>query len=189
MRIGIDIDDTICDSWLTIAPIMCKDFNLDYNEIIKSKKTYKEIIKITETQYREYSKKYRTILKNPKLKENVKETLEELAKDNKIIFITARPDYSFDNAYEFTKEFLDKNNIHYDKIITNAEEKKQICKQESIDIFIDDNKTNCEKVSELKIKVLMFENYFNEDETKFKKIKNWKEILKEVNNARKITNL
>ena len=34
----------------------------------------------------------------------------------------------------------------------------------------------------------MFENYFNEDETKFKKVKNWKEILKEVNDARKITN-
>ena len=32
----------------------------------------------------------------------------------------------------------------------------------------------------------MFENYFNEDETRFKKVKNWKEILKEVNDARKI---
>ena len=79
-------------------------------------------------------------------------------------------------------------NFHYDKIIANAYDKKQICKEENIDIFIDDSKDNCTNVSELNIKVLMFENYFNEDETKFKKVKNWEEILKEVNDARKITN-
>lgn len=186
MILGIDIDDTICDSWLTIAPTMCKDFNLDYNEIIKSKKIYNEIIGLKEKEYRKYSTVFKKLLKNVKLKENVKEIIDELSINNKIVFITARPDYSFENAYEYTKEFLDKNNIYYDKIIVNAHDKKQICKEENIDIFIDDSKDNCTKVSELNIKVLMFENYFNEDETKFKKVKNWREILKEVNDARKI---
>ena len=142
-------------------------------------------------EYRTYSQKYKILLKNPKLKDNVKEVIDELSKENEIIFITARPDYSFGNAYEFSKKFLDKNKIYYDKIITNAKDKKTICKEEKIDIFIDDGKDNCASVSELNIQVLMFENFFNEDETRFKKVKNWKEIkniIKEENNARKITN-
>lgn len=189
MRIGIDIDDTICDSWLTIAPTMCKDFNLDYNEIIKSKKIYNRITDMTDEQYRAYSKKYKILLKNPKLKENVRKVIEELSKQNEIIFITARPDYSFDNAYEFSKDFLERNGIYYDKIITNAKDKKIICEKEKIDVFIDDGRENCASVSELDIKVLMFENYFNEDETRFRKVKNWEEIkniIKEENNARKV---
>lgn len=186
MILGIDIDDTICDSWLTIAPTMCKDFNLDYNKILQSKKTYRDIAYMTDEQYRDYSKKFKQLLRSVKLKKDVKEIIDELSKENKIIFITARPDYSFDNAYLFTKKFLDENNIYYDKIIVNGENKKQICAKENIDIFIDDSKNNCESVSELGIKVLMYENYFNEDETRFKKVNNWKEILKEVNNARKI---
>ena len=62
MILGIDIDDTICDSWLTIAPTMCKDFNLDYNEIIKNKKIYNEITNMTDRQYRKYSTVFKTLL-------------------------------------------------------------------------------------------------------------------------------
>lgn len=191
MRIGIDIDDTICDSWKAIASTMCKDFNLDYDCVIQSKKTYNHITNISDEEYRAYSKVFKQLLENVDLKKNVRESIKELSNENSIIFITARPDYSFDDAYVFTKNFLDKNNIYYDKIIVNSVDKKQICKEENIDIFIDDSSDNCLSVSELNIKVLMFGNYFNEDEVRFKRVNDWNEILeivKEENDARKITN-
>lgn len=195
MRIGIDIDDTICDSWLQVRETMCKDFNKDINEIIKSKKVYEQITDLTFDEYQKYaSTVFTKLLKDTPLKPNVKKVLDELSKENEIYFITARLDTCYKDAYKFSKEYLDKNKIPYKKIIANAEEKGKICKELGIDIFIDDGRNNCENVSIYGIKAILFENYYNSDETRFKKIKNWNEIINIIKeetckkNYSKITN-
>lgn len=178
MRIGIDIDDTICDSWLQVRETMCKDFKKNINEVIKSKKVYEQITDLSFDEYQKYAGKVFTkLLKDTPLKQNVKKVLDELSKENEIYFITARLDNCYVDAYKFSKEYLDKNEIPYKKIIANADEKDKICKELGIDIFIDDGRNNCEKVSKCGIKTIMFENYFNSDETRFQKIRDWNEML------------
>ena len=38
MNIGIDIDDTICNSWDSLIDQICNDFKLEKRKVIKSKK-------------------------------------------------------------------------------------------------------------------------------------------------------
>ena len=134
------------------------------------------------------------LLKDTPLKPNVKMVLDELSKDNKIYFITARFDSCYLNAYEFSKEYLDRYSIPYTDIIANVEAKGEVCKKLGIDLFIDDGRNNCENVSKYGIDVLLFENYYNCDETRFDKVKNWDEVLSIVKekkckkNCLKITN-
>lgn len=188
MNIGIDIDDTICNSWENVINEMCTDFNLNYDELSKGNKAYNEVIELTPEEYLKYAKeKFSKLLYNPTLKENVKEVIDILKENNKIIFITARSNQCYEDAYKFTKKYLDRNKIYYDKIIVNGKEKGKICKEEKIDIFIDDSIDNCKNVSKYKIKTILFETCYNKDCTDFIKINNWKEILKivkEIKNER-----
>ncbi len=61
--------------------------------------------------------------------------------------------------------WLDKNNIEYDKLIVNAREKGMVCKNENIDLFIDDQLNNCLDVLKEGIKVIRISNEIcsNED--------------------------
>ena len=180
MRIGIDIDDTITDSWPSVMEIMCRDFNRDVNEVISSKLIYEKITGLSFDDYLKYSSHvFPVVLKNAKLKDNVIDVLNKLIVSNEIYFITARLDACYGDAYKFSKDFLDRSGVPYTGIIANTREKGIVCKNLGIDLFIDDSKRNCEDVSSYGIPVIMFGNYFNSDCNKFHKIYNWNELLEE----------
>lgn len=98
---------------------------------------------------------------------------------NKIIIITARDTTFHDDPYMLSKNWLDKNNITYDKIVVNARNKAFALMKEKIDIFIDDSLTNCTASAMLGIRTIRITN-----ETKKKFVndniiyfRNWKEIF------------
>ena len=67
-----------------------------------------------------------------------------------------------------------KNNV-YDKLIVNAREKAPVCKDEKIDLFIDDQLNNCLDIAKIGIKTIRLSN----DKKKYKDIitfENWDEI-------------
>ncbi|MCI8392321.1 MAG: hypothetical protein HFJ23_00125, partial [Clostridia bacterium] len=81
---------------------------------------------------------------------NAKETISKLRKaGHEVYIVTARDSEFHDNPYKLSKEWLDKNNIEYDKLIVNARDKAKICKDEKIDVFIDDKTSNCIDVSNI----------------------------------------
>ena len=55
MRIGIDIDDTICETWEYVKPIYKKHFNLSDEELNKNK--YSRVLKCTIDEYYDFIKK------------------------------------------------------------------------------------------------------------------------------------
>ena len=72
MRIGIDIDDTITDSWPSLIKIMCKDFGKDVNEVINDKLIYEGVTDLSFDDYLKYSSGvFPNVLRNVKLKDNV----------------------------------------------------------------------------------------------------------------------
>ena len=116
------------------------------------------------------------ITKNTKLREGAKEFIEKLRKDGYEIYIITARDFEFhDDPYKLSKDWLDKNNIEYDKIIVNAREKAKICKAENIDIFIDDQLANCMKISDEGIRVIRITNYTEKHGDIVNKT-NWEEI-------------
>ncbi len=181
MRIGIDIDDTITNTWQTLMPILSKRFNITFDkESLPYHHQLKELISIDE--YYKITREYEDILKNVPIKENVSNIINKLKEEgNEIIFITARGK-GYNDPYTATKEYLEKNNILYDKLIINSWNKANICKEEKIDLFIDDSYKHCKEVSKLGIEVIMIKTNYNKNNQEFNLIEDWESIYKYIKN-------
>ena len=183
MKIGIDIDDTITDTWEYIIPIYSKIFNKSIDEIKKGE-PYFYSIEDTGISLASYFKMlnpyFEKIIPNVPLKKDAKEVINKLhSEGHQIIFITARGKMYHDE-YKISADYLKKHNIYYDKLITNSQAKDKTCQEEQIDLFIDDNIKHCQSVSNIGKEVLMFENYYNKDYSNVKHVKTWKEIYEYI---------
>ena len=183
MRIGIDVDDTIIKTWESFMPILSKTYNIPIDKL-KESEPYYDAVKdiVTMEEYVDMVRKSGHLSKKIELRPYVKEVLDKLKEDgNYIVFVTAR-DNMYDNPYLITKEYLDKNDIPYDKIIVNAYEKGKICKEENIDLFIDDSIKNCRSVYEEKIPVVLMETSFNKNDKELIHMKDWNKVYDYINN-------
>ena len=96
-------------------------------------------------------------------------------------FITARNDIHTPNIKKLTKEFLDTNNIYYDKLIfeeVGHGDKSILAKENNIDIFIDDKEDVLDKIaSTSNIECLRFTS---EKNSKHKTFNNWYDIIEYI---------
>ena len=112
MRIGIDIDDTITNSYNRILSELEKYYNINKYMYMNSGISYYDIMKDKKTfpDYYDYCKNnFERILYDVPLKHNVKEVIDKLKENNEIIFITARNKDEYNDPYTYTKEFLKRN--------------------------------------------------------------------------------
>ena len=184
MRIGIDIDDTITDTWPYMVPIYSRVFNIPVEELTNSLPYYNSVKKLNLTvddYFRIMQPYYGENTLNIPIKKDAKEVINTLKKEgHKIIFITARGKMYREPA-SITETFLEKNGVMYDKLITNATDKAVICKKENINLFIDDSYKHCLSVSSVGIKVLMFGTNYNKNIKEFTRITSWYEVYNYIN--------
>ena len=96
------------------------------------------------------------------------EVLHKLRKEgHTIVILTARDNQYLTNQYEGTidfyiQEWLAKNNIEYDEIITGSSNKCEKCLTHQLDVMIEDKKTNIKKLSE-HLQVICFDAPYNQD--------------------------
>ena len=175
MRIGIDIDDTITDSWECLIPYYSRLFNVPKEKLYNSKPYYESVKdKITLEEYFDMMLPiYDKVIPNVHLLPKVKETIDKLYEIGcKVYFITARG-RGHSDPYQDSKDFLDKHYIKYEKILTGTENKAIACKNENIDLFIDDSYRHCTEVSNTGIDVLMHDKNYNKDYQQFKHFTDW----------------
>ena len=184
MRIGLDIDDTICDTFDLVLPHICKNFNLDYEEYKKKRISYEDLIF---DGFQEYAlKNYKNIIPNSPLKKGVIKYIKKLRKrGHKIIFITGRDTTEFEDPYTLTYNYLNKNKIPFDKLLVNSLDKGEACKKENIDIYFDDEPSNYKSVESRGIDVYLFSRYSNELLDGYKRVKSIKQIYKIVKKKEK----
>lgn len=177
MRIGIDIDDTITNSWEYLKPIYEKEFDIKINDTsLPYYKAVNEKIDLTFDEFAGRLNKYDYLKTNIPIKTDAIEILNKLKQEgHTIIFITARGK-TYKDPYKITKEYLDKFNIPYDKIILEAWDKSISCQEEEIDLFIDDSPKHCEEVIDNGIDVLMMETNYNKNYSQFKHVANWYQV-------------
>lgn len=178
MRIGIDIDDTVTNTWNDLIPYYSLWFNIPENDLKKSKPYYDPIkyLYTLDEFYEEVLPLYEGIVPYVSLRKNAKMVINKLHNlGHKIIFISARGKGYID-SYSLTKDYLDKNGIYYDKIIVGIEDKGKVCLDEKIDLFIDDSYKHCKEVYDVGIDVLMADNYFNKEYNEFKRIDDWIQV-------------
>lgn len=167
MRIGIDIDNTLTDVKdklndaaynyaISLGIDIKKGNNIDEDNN-NDGKTYQNAFRFSDDELKYFLKDIQENIINAAIpRDNVKEVIDKLkGLGNEIIIVTAR-DFEFhDDPYKLSKDWLDKNNIYFDKLIVNAREKASVCKEENIDIFIDDQLKNCLNISNMGIKTIM----------------------------------
>lgn len=189
MNIGIDIDDTISETFEALLPYSQKytieDLNRKSNININGNYTNHLYIENAngwndiETQ-NFWKKYYGDVLKEVNIKKFASEVINKLKKNgNKIYLITARWDIPNISTKQITENWLIKNNVMYDKLFMNASDKLQLVKENNIDLFIDDSYKNCKKVSEnANTKVYMMTSMVNKDleDKTIKRVFSWPEI-------------
>lgn len=197
MNIGIDIDDTISDSF---ESVFADSQKFDIEELKNTGKVH-QYGKIENHYYIEtlyphwnnkqvdnfWSKYFINMLTKSKPKSYVAETLEKLHKEgNSIILITSRYEVEENSSMveQYTKEWLAKNNIKYDKLVMNAQDKLLAAKENNIDLFIDDSIKHCRRMLEGNIKTFLYTSICNQgvDASELERVYSWIQIYDKLKN-------
>ena len=188
MNIGIDIDDTIANTFATIdkyakeytEKVLKREFKINDIDVTDSMWAKHFYGWTNEEDARFWEEYYVLTCQNTILKPNANKVINRLYQNNKIIVITARADEG--EIKEATLNWLKKNNINYHKIYMGQLNKKEIIQENNLDIFIDDNFRNCMEAVKLNIKALMMNarNNKNFNDEKIKRVFSWDEIEKEI---------
>ena len=189
MNIGIDIDDTISETYATLleyaqkytieelkrSPII-KSFNTEDHLYIENMHNWNE----NETA-RFWKKYYEEIIKKVNIKTFAANILKESG--DKIFLITARWNLKDNNIEQITKDWLKENNVEYDKLIINAKEKLKFVKENNIEIFIDDSCRNCKDIAyNSNAKVFIMDTRVNQnlEDEKITRVYSWPHLYKEI---------
>mgnify|MGYP003298846995 CR=1 FL=1 len=157
MKIGVDLDDTICRT-TEIVQTCLEKYSKKYhvspldvmNDDFEKEKFFAEYI---EDIY-EHVEPKREVIKVLKRIHN---------RGNKIYIITARGSENFPkikNEKEITINWLKKHDIMTEDVITGVygETKAKVCKDYQIDLMIDDDPYNYKKIVAQGIKCLLFDD-------------------------------
>lgn len=187
LKIGIDIDDTICDTnELIVIEADKYDKEVLGGTGIKDPLAY-DFQKMMgwgpDGKGKFFSDRFEYIMTNTSLKPMAKEIINKLYDEgNEIIFISCRKDKYLKDPYKLTYDFLMKNGIKFNKLYVNAGEKTDESAENNLDLFIDDMPHNCEDVESTGAKVLLYDSIYNKDENRFKRVSNWNEIYNFIHN-------
>ena len=196
MNIGIDIDDTIANTYDVlfnyVQEYTIHDIVTDRekaNRDIIAQMYYTNFRNGDKKQDKEFFDKYyeKTVLK-VKPKRNAVENIKKLKEEgNQIYLITARfPSEKF-NIEELTKDWLKKYDIPYDKLILNSENKVITAKEHCIDIFVDDNIKNCTEMAKAGIKTYIMDTIVNKDfiDENIERVYSWSQLYQKIEDYKK----
>lgn len=189
MNIGIDIDDTISETFETLLPYAQK---YTIEDLKRESKVHMDgklgnhfyIVYMNEWNEQEatdfWSKYYGEILRKLNIKTFASDVIKKLKEQgDKIYLITARWDMPNDDIKGITLEWLKENKVEYDELIINASDKLNLVKEKNIDIFIDDSFKNCKAIAEnTSTKVYMMNSRVNGEleHEKVRRVFSWPEI-------------
>ena len=181
MVIGIDMDDTICSTnELIIETADIYDKEVLGGTGIKDASAYEfnKMMGWPEGMKGQFFKdRLEYIMSHAEIKKNAKEVINKLHDEGcTIIIISFRKDKYLTDPYKLTVDWLNENDVHYDKVFVNTGTKTDECIENNVKLFIDDKESHCEDVSNLGIDTLLFTNAYNHDEKRFKRVDNWNQI-------------
>jgi len=196
MKIGIDIDGVILDSEeeFRVQAELFDVIKLNRNSIknnneLKAQERYSW----NKEEMDEFiNQKFLEVAKVSNFMPGALEVINLLKNEgHELIIITARGGIIKEMKNVAEEQFKLKN-LFFDKYYWATENKLEICKQEEVDIIIDDYYKTCKATSENKIKTLYFREYPNyelEENEYLKEVHNWGEIYRYIheiggNNAR-----
>lgn len=187
MKIGIDIDGVILDSEreFRIQSELYDVIKLNRNSIIDNKelKVQARYEWSEQELYDFVNQEFVKVSEKCNFMPGALEVINMLKQEgHELIIITARGQIIEEMKPVAEERFREKNLV-FDKYYWAIEDKLEICKQENIDIMIDDYYKTCKQTSDNKIKTLYFREYPNyelEESEYLKEVHNWGEIYRYI---------
>ena len=191
MRIGIDLDGVVIDSettFRTYEEIFDIDTVKGNNLINREEPKFQARYNWTEEQKQEFIEKYfLTVSKESNLMSGFIGVYNLLKKQgHEFVVITARGGFVKEMKDDAIR-LLEENNIIFDKYYWKIDDTLEVCKNENIDIMIDDDWRIIKKLADNNIKTLYFRDtdLVKLEENKYiKEVNNWGDIyriIKELN--------
>ena len=187
MKIGIDLDGVVIDSETTFRTYE-EIFDIDIlkgNHLInKEEPKFQARYNWTNEQEKEFIEKYFLIVSKESNLMSGFIGIYNLLKEqgHEFVVITARGGFvkeMKDDAIRLLKE----NNIKFDKYYWNVDDKLEICKNEKVDIMIDDDWKIIKRLAENEVKTLYFRdtNLMKMEENQYiEEVNNWGEIYRYI---------
>ncbi len=192
MKIGIDLDGVVIDSettFRTYEEIFDIDVLKGNNLINKEEPKFQARYNWTSEQEKEFIEKYfLTISKESNLMSGFIAIYNLLKKQgHEFVVITARGGFIKEMKDDAIR-VLEENNIKFDKYYWNVQDKLEICKNEKVDIMIDDDWRIIKKLADNEVKTLYFRdtNLMKLEENEYiKEVNNWGEIYRYIRKINK----
>ena len=199
MKIGIDIDDTTFNtakSMIKYADIFfffwsgIKNHNVNF-VLIKDRYYLQELYDWDRNiKFDYFNKYYKNVLEECEMLPNANTVIKKLKDEGNIVhFVTARlMNIPGCDAEKITKESLSKNNIPYDYLTLQIDDKLKFFKDNNIDLCIEDSYETCKEMVENGIKAILMTTKMNEkiDAGNIKRVYNWEEVYQEIKRTREI---
>ena len=190
MNVGIDIDGVltnISEYMIKYGEKFLKENNIN-SKIDCTKYGIEEMLGIDEKTGLKFWIDYlANYIINTKPRKDAVKIVSKLKEKHTIFIITARNEYGLgDDLYgkmeSLTIDWLKRNHIIYDKILFTGEYKVDACRDNKIDIIIEDSPQNIKELSEV-TKVLCFDNPYNKEVkgNNITRIYSWEEAFEEIN--------
>lgn len=187
MKIGIDLDGVVIDSETTFRTYE-EIFDIDVlkgNHLInKEEPKFQARYNWTNEQEKEFIEKYFLIVSKESNLMSGFIGIYNLLKEqgHEFVVITARGGLVKEMKDDAIR-LLEENNIKFDKYYWNVDDKLEICKNEKVDIMIDDDWKIIKRLAENEVKTLYFRdtNLMKMKENKYiKEVNNWGEIYRYI---------
>lgn len=179
MKIAIDIDDTLTDTFDYLQPCVAEYFGASIEALRKANISYSNLPPEWKKDEPAFGKAYFDhVIVNTPFKPGAAEAVKELrARGSHITILTARTEDFYTDPYRTTELELKEGGIVYDKLVCRMD-KAGACTEESIDLLIDDSVEHCEEAQSLGVQVLLFTSPANRDaQVHFPRVHTWEEVL------------
>ena len=192
MKIGIDLDGVVIDSETTFRTYE-EIFDIDVlkgNHLInKEEPKFQARYNWTNEQEKEFIEKYFLIVSKESNLMSGFIGIYNLLKEqgHEFVVITARGGFVKEMKDDAIR-LLEENNIKFDEYYWNVDDKLEICKNEKVDIMIDDDWKIIKRLADNEVKTLYFRdtNLMKLEENKYiKEVNNWGEIYRNIKEMKK----
>ena len=192
MKIGIDLGGVVIDSettFRTYEEIFDIDVLKGNNLINKEEPKFQARYNWTSEQEKEFiEKNFLAISKESNLMSGFIAIYNLLKKQgHEFVVITARGGFIKEMKDDAIR-VLQENNIKFDKYYWNVQDKLEICKNEKVDIMIDDDWRIIKKLADNEVKTLYFRdtNLMKLEENEYiKEVNNWGDIYRYIRKINK----
>ena len=197
MVIGIDIDDTTVVTVESMVKygdkydteVLNREAKKDNLGRIKDRYYMNALYGWTEEEkFAFFDMYYKNVLEECYPLPNASEIINRLKQEgNEIIFITARlTNIKNCETEKITKETFRKYNIPYDKLIMNVDDKLKFCKENDVEVFIEDSYETCKNLQENGIKAYLMTTKMNRNivDDKIERVSSWDEVYEKITNLK-----